>query len=69
MGHDVFFLFFFGVHANCPNFVPLKKKKERNKGGGGGKKQRKEDMRIYQIKKRGRQKKKEMREGGRLYCR
>lgn len=48
MGHDVFF----GVHANCPNFVPLKRKKRETKGK---KNQRKEDMRIYQIKK-GRQK-------------
>lgn len=28
VGHDVSF----GVHANCPNFVPLKINKERNKG-------------------------------------
>lgn len=27
VGHDVFF----GVHANCPNFVPLKRKKREIK--------------------------------------
>lgn len=54
MGHDVFF----GVHANCPNFVPLKRKKREIKGK---KKQRKEDMRIYQIKKRRGQKRNERR--------
>lgn len=43
VGHDVFF----GVHANCPNFVPFKRKKERNKG-----KRNKENMRMYKIKKR-----------------
>lgn len=37
MGHGLglvflFFFFSFGVHANCPNFVPLKMKiRERNK--------------------------------------
>lgn len=31
-------MMFFGVHANCPNFVPLKRKKERKK------KQRKEGV-------------------------
>ena len=54
VGHDVFF----GVHANCPNFVPLKRKKREIKGK---KKQRKEDMRIYQIKKRRGQKRNERR--------
>lgn len=43
MGHGLGFLFFFGVHANCPNFVPFKNENEREIKK---KKQTKKDMRI-----------------------
>lgn len=63
MGHDVPFIFFFGVHANCPNFVPFKSKKERERERGRERerKRTKKDNRIYQIKKRRKQKRNERR--------
>lgn len=45
-----FFFFFFGVHANCPNFVPLKRKKEKEIKKKETKKGGYES--IYQIKRK-----------------